>query len=167
MSRIVKIFCAVLLALIVVLPALMLVGLILLVSVMAAGVATAAALGAVLPLLLIGLLGGPLLCAGLLAGLWFAHFHQATLHVLENGRRRELKVSISLSGRQILRQLRNETVIAHQRGASWPVAFDEALSGFFHDELRDYLLHQVSEQYGLDVATVMGLADDQDYHFSL
>ncbi|MFD1393823.1 hypothetical protein ACFQ3L_09625 [Lacticaseibacillus jixianensis] len=167
MTRIVKVFIGVLLALIIVLPALLLVGLIVLVSVIAAGTTMVGALGVALPLLLAALLGVPLVCAGLLLGLWFMRFHHATLHVTANGVKRVLKVRIDLSGRQVLRQLYNETVIAHQHGAHWWPAFDEAVDGFFHDELRDYLLHQVSEQYGLDVATVMSLADDQSYHFSL
>ncbi|WP_054664551.1 hypothetical protein [Lacticaseibacillus camelliae] len=167
MSRVVKLFCGVLLALIVVLPALLLVALILLVSVLFAGVSAPVDLGVVLPSLVAVLIGVPLLCALLLLGLWFAHFHRATLHVVDNGVKRELTIKVSLSGRQILRQLFNETIISHQHGEGWFFAFDHALEGFFHDELRDYLLHQVSEQYGLDVEAVMRLADDQDYHFSL
>lgn len=167
MSRIVKLFCGILFALIAVLPALLLVAMILLISVAFAGVSAPIALGLVPPLLVLGLIGVPLLSAILLVGLWFAHFHQATLHVLDNGVKRELTIKINLTGRQILRQLQNETVIAHHHGGSWFSAFDHALEGFFHDELRDYLLHQVSEQYGLDVEEVMRLADDQDYHFSL
>lgn len=167
MSRVVKLFCGVLLALIVVLPALLLVALIILVSVLFAGVGLAAELGLALPLLTTVLIGVPVLSALLLVGLWCAHFHQATLHVVDNGVRRELTIKIDLTGRQILRQLHNETIISHQHGQGWLSAFDHALEGFFHDELRDYLLHQVSEQYGLDVEAVMRLADDQNYHFSL
>lgn len=167
MSRLIKVLFGSLVALMVMIPALLLVVVIVWLSLLLAGGAAVVSLSRSLSLLAAVLLVGAGLAAALLASGWFIHLRRATLHYLDHGQKCCLTVAINLTGRQLYRQLLTATKIRHQHGGSWMNAFELALDDLLHDEVRDYILHQVGEQYGVDVAAAMTLADDQAFHFSL
>ncbi|WP_179395005.1 hypothetical protein [Lacticaseibacillus absianus] len=166
MNRSIKVLLALVVGLVVTLPAMGLVVAVLGVAALLAGVTWASVSGP-LSVAAGGLAIGVGLLVTLLLGGWCTHFHHASLYCrLATGVHR-VPVTIDLCGRTICAQLWLKVRLQRRRGQTWSSAIEQAVAAYFGDDLRDYLLRMVQEQHGVAVADAMSLADEHTYHFSL